>query len=112
MDEVQKHNTEDDCWLAIKGKVYDVTPFLDDHPGGPEVVTDCAGTESTDAFEDIGHSVQAREQLAQHLIGDLDGYVAPKVDESKKGGNGGSNMGIFLVAGVVIAAAVAATQFM
>ena len=28
MDEVQKHNTEDDCWLAIKGKVYDVTPFL------------------------------------------------------------------------------------
>ena len=56
--------------------------------------------------------MQAREQLAQHLIGDLDGYVAPKVDESKKGGNGGSNMGIFLVAGVVIAAAVAATQFM
>ena len=32
MEEVQKHNSDDDCWLAIKGKVYDVTPFLDDHP--------------------------------------------------------------------------------
>jgi cytochrome b involved in lipid metabolism len=32
MEEVEKHDQESDCWLAINGKVYDVTPFLDDHP--------------------------------------------------------------------------------
>jgi cytochrome b involved in lipid metabolism len=46
-DDVAKHNTESDCWLIIgepgKKKVYDVTPFLEDHPGGPEIMTDNAG---------------------------------------------------------------------
>jgi hypothetical protein len=68
-----------------------------------------------DSFEDIGHSNQAVELLEQYFKGDLDGYVASekKEDARKENGNqGGSNMGIFLVAGVVIAAAVAATQFM
>jgi len=67
-----------------------------------------------DSFEDIGHSNQAVELLEQYFKGDLDGYVAEKKEDAKKenGNQGGSNMGIFLVAGVVIAAAVAATQFM
>ena len=44
MAEVAKHNTDKDCWLAIHGKVYDVTKFLDEHPGGEEVMLDDAGT--------------------------------------------------------------------
>ena len=65
------------------------------------------------SFEDIGHSVQAHEQLAQYIKGDLDGYVAPKVDESNKGNSDSSNMGTtILVAGVVIAGAIAAALFM
>ena len=55
------------------------------------------------SFEDIGHLCKHVNSWL-NIYGDLDGYVAPKVDESNKGGNGGSNMGIFLVAGVVIAA--------
>jgi len=33
-DQVLKHSKEDDLWLVIGGKVYDVTPFVSSHPGG------------------------------------------------------------------------------
>lgn len=41
--EVEQHNTDDDCWLIIDNKVYDVSKYLDEHPGGPEVMADLAG---------------------------------------------------------------------
>lgn len=33
LDEVSKHNTPEDCWIIVKGKVYDVTKFAPLHPG-------------------------------------------------------------------------------
>ncbi len=35
MDEVRQHNTFDDCWIIIRGKVYDFSEWKDHHPGGP-----------------------------------------------------------------------------
>merc|ERR1712086_1171425 len=32
--ELKKHNTEEDCWVAIHGYVYDLTDFAEDHPPG------------------------------------------------------------------------------
>lgn len=41
--EMGSHASKTDCWMAVDGKVYDVTPFLDDHPGGPEIMMTHAG---------------------------------------------------------------------
>jgi len=76
-EEVAKHNHKGDCWLIISGKVYDVTSFLDDHPGGDEVLTTATGKDATDDFEDVGHSDSAREMMSKYLIGEVDSSTIP-----------------------------------
>nr|XP_014350505.1 PREDICTED: cytochrome b5 isoform X2 [Latimeria chalumnae] len=41
------------------------------HPGGEEVLFEQAGGDATESFEDVGHSVDAREMLTQYYIGEL-----------------------------------------
>lgn len=50
-EEIEKHNKVNDLWMVINGKVYDVTPFVDEHPGGEEVLVDCGGQDGTVPFE-------------------------------------------------------------
>ncbi|KAL6527002.1 Cytochrome b5 isoform E [Orobanche gracilis] len=71
-EEVSKHNKTKDCWLIIGGKVYDVTPFMDDHPGGDDVLLSATGKDATNDFEDVGHSDSAREMMDKYYIGDID----------------------------------------
>ncbi|KAI8890899.1 cytochrome b5 [Backusella circina FSU 941] len=71
-DDVAKHNTKNDLWVSIHNKVYNVTEFVIEHPGGEEVLIDEAGKDATEAFEDIGHSDEARDILEKYLIGTLD----------------------------------------
>ncbi|KAL3636192.1 Cytochrome b5 isoform A [Castilleja foliolosa] len=72
MEEAAQHNTNDDCWVVIDGKVYDVSSYLDEHPGGDDVLLSSAGTDATEGFEDAGHSKTARDLLEQFFIGELD----------------------------------------
>eukprot|EP00835_Amoeboradix_gromovi_P003114 NODE_194_length_15414_cov_0.324127.p11 type:complete len:125 gc:universal NODE_194_length_15414_cov_0.324127:2528-2154(-) len=71
IEQVQSHTKRNDVWMAIHNKIYDVSKFLDAHPGGEEVLMDHAGQEATGSFEDIGHSDEAREMMAEYLIGNL-----------------------------------------
>ncbi|CAM0958494.1 unnamed protein product [Alopecurus aequalis] len=75
--EVSKHSTKDDCWLVIGGKVYDVTKFLEDHPGGDDVLLSSTGKDATDDFEDVGHSTTARAMLDEYYVGDIDSATIP-----------------------------------
>jgi len=70
-DEIKQHRSSKSCWLVIHGKVYDVTKFLDQHPGGEEVMLDASGRNATQDFEDVGHSVDALNIMPTYLIGTL-----------------------------------------
>ncbi|KAJ3070435.1 Cytochrome b5 [Podochytrium sp. JEL0797] len=84
--EVKKHCTAADCWMIIHGKVYNVTDFLAEHPGGEEIMVEVAGTDATEAFDDIGHSADAKKDLAGFLVGALEGASEAAAGESKDGG--------------------------
>lgn len=73
LEDCKAHNKEEDCWLVISGKVYDVTQFLDEHPGGFDIVLAATGKDATEDFEEIGHSNAAREMLDKYYIGDFEG---------------------------------------
>lgn len=46
LEDCKAHNKEEDCWLVISDKVYDVTEFLDEHPGGFDIVLAATGKAS------------------------------------------------------------------
>ena len=91
MEELKGHTSEKDVWMAIHGKVYDVTKFVEDHPGGPEIMMEYAGADATEAFDDVAHSPAAHKQLEGLLIGQVEGYVAP-VKNASSGGGGSAAM--------------------
>lgn len=77
--ELRQHRDAKSLWLAINDTVYDVTKFMEEHPGGEEVLLEQAGGYATDAFEDVGHSTDAREMMGKYAIGKL----APDDQEKK-----------------------------
>ncbi|CAM9279544.1 unnamed protein product [Lampetra planeri] len=71
LEEIRQHNMNTDTWLIIHDKVYDITSFLEEHPGGEEVLLEQGGSDATESFEDVGHSTDAREMLQQYFIGEV-----------------------------------------
>lgn len=71
LEQVKLHHTPDDLWMIIYNRVYDITSFSKDHPGGVEVLYDCGGADATQAFEDVGHSDQAFTMLGPYLVGEV-----------------------------------------
>ena len=59
LEELAIHNTENSCWVAIDGKVYDFTAFLDEHPAGAEAILKYGGQDGSDIF----HAIHTAEML-------------------------------------------------
>jgi len=72
LEELKEHTTKDSLWVLINHKVYDVTKFIDEHPGGDEVILSEAGKDATEAFEDVGHSDEARALLPGLFVGEFE----------------------------------------
>ncbi len=72
MDEVQAANTQDKCWTAVIGKVYDLTNFINKHPGGSKAVLGLCGKDGTSAFtKKHGGQPKPEQELAGLQIGVL-----------------------------------------
>jgi len=70
MEEVAEHCTEDDAWIVVNSKVYDVSGWAEKHPGGRVIYT-YAGKDATDVFAGF-HSPASWAQLKPLFVGDLE----------------------------------------
>jgi 4-hydroxysphinganine ceramide fatty acyl 2-hydroxylase len=70
--EVEQHNTKKSCYVTIGEKVFDVTDFVEDHPGGGELILEYAGKDVAAILKDEmshRHSEAAYEILEDSLVG-------------------------------------------
>lgn len=73
-DEVKSHNHDKSCYVTLGSKVFDVTDFIDDHPGGGDLVLQYAGKDVGEIMGDVvshEHSEAAYEILDDSLVGFL-----------------------------------------
>uniref|UniRef100_A0A673INX3 Cytochrome b5 reductase 4 n=1 Tax=Sinocyclocheilus rhinocerous TaxID=307959 RepID=A0A673INX3_9TELE len=68
-EELKKHNTRNDCWTCIRGMVYNVSAYMDFHPGGEEELMRAAGIDSTDLFDQVHRWVNYESMLKECLVG-------------------------------------------
>lgn len=69
-DELTAH--EEDCWVQIGDLVYDLHDFVEDHPAGPEAITELAGTNGTPAFL-AAHTFQMLDDFDDCIVGKMEG---------------------------------------
>jgi cytochrome b involved in lipid metabolism len=50
MEEISKHNSKESCWTVIRGDVYDLTNWIEKHPGGADKILRLCGKDGTDLF--------------------------------------------------------------
>lgn len=87
-EEVESHSTSESCYVTYKGKVYDLTEFADDHPGGGDLLLEYAGKDVEDILKDPDshvHSESAYDVLDESLAGFL--------TSGKVGSNGAATNG-------------------
>lgn len=79
--EVAVHNSRESCWIIVHGKVYDVTDFLDDHPGGSRIILKYAGKDATAEYDPIHppDAITTNLKPEKHL-GSVDPTTVEKVE--------------------------------
>ena len=69
LKEVSQHNTLNDCWIIYNKNVYNITEYLNKHPGGSSLILDFSGEDITTEFEFNQHSDNAYNILDKYKIG-------------------------------------------
>lgn len=76
--ELKDHAKEDDLWLLIHGKVYNVTSFVSQHPGGKEPFLNAAGKDATPYYDKVHTMEKVQNVPADWIVGDIDPATLPK----------------------------------
>jgi cytochrome b involved in lipid metabolism len=72
MEEVLKHDNADSCWTVVRDSVYDLTDWIDQHPGGADKILALCGKDGTEAFTNKhGGETRPEDKLAGFMIGKL-----------------------------------------
>lgn len=70
--EVIQHNHEQSCWVIIENEVFDLTSFIQRHPGGKDIILSRAGEDASSFFMmKHGDNKQVKKQLANYRLGQL-----------------------------------------
>lgn len=80
LEDVAKHNQPDDAWIAIRGKVYNISKWMDKHPGGKVILTTMAGKDCTDPFI-CSHPKEVEKKLPYFLVGEVTGWKPTPLQE-------------------------------
>ena len=73
-EDVAQHNTTANCWVSRRGKIYDVSAFLPDHPGGDDLILNYAGKDIEEVMKDRDeheHSDSAYDMLEEYVVGKI-----------------------------------------
>ena len=70
-EEVSSHKTTKDCWIIINDSIYDVTQFMNEHPGGKKVILRVGGKDATEQFNQLHQSNVLTKVAEKYKIGNL-----------------------------------------
>ncbi|KAL3693586.1 hypothetical protein R1sor_007237 [Riccia sorocarpa] len=72
MDEIKQHKSPEAAWTVLRGRVYNITPYLKFHPGGDDMLMKAAGKDCTALFNKYHAWVNAEFLLEKCMVGLLD----------------------------------------
>ena len=70
LDEMRKHTTEESCWIAVRGEVFDVTPFIDEHPGGFDINISNTGKRKREEEREVESINRTRNHRIEFFFND------------------------------------------
>ncbi|MDD5110738.1 MAG: cytochrome b5-like heme/steroid binding domain-containing protein [Patescibacteria group bacterium] len=88
-EEIAKHNSASDCWMILDNKVYDLTSYLNAHPGTPATIIPSCGQDGTAAFNTKGgrgrpHSAYASSLHPTYYLGDVGATTTTQTIDNAK----------------------------
>jgi L-lactate dehydrogenase (cytochrome) len=83
--EIAKHATRASCWVIISGHAYDVTTFLDEHPGGAAIILQYGGKDATEEYNPVHPEGTIEKSLSkEYHLGPVDMATVASAGEPQK----------------------------